>query len=272
MNEKPFVFVGSSSASRVIAETVAELLDSDAHVTPWTVAFELSATSIENLERELSKADFGVFVMTPEDLVFIKNEQHLAVRDNVVFELGLFMGQLGRGRCFMIVPKEPGVGAQVEVKTHLPTDLAGITYATYDAGWPDGIPAILVPACNKIKRQMGRVGRRSVVKVAESVVAPPPVQAVTRRALTDEDYVSMLETWLGMRPESENLHVIFFDKVDEELGVPLGTSGRLLERAGLQYRYRPIRKTDNSIKFERFSDAGSAPAVVQPQASWLRRR
>jgi hypothetical protein len=53
------------------------------------------------------------------------------VRDNVIFELGMFMGALGQDHAFFIVPDGCG-------DIHLPTDIGGITYGTYEMGRSDG--------------------------------------------------------------------------------------------------------------------------------------
>jgi Predicted nucleotide-binding protein containing TIR-like domain len=81
---------------------------------------------IENLMDHLRQFDFAVFVFHPEDAVNIRGDDKLAVRDNVLFELGLFMGKLGRERNFFVQP----VGSKLSM--HLPSDLSGINPAEYD--------------------------------------------------------------------------------------------------------------------------------------------
>jgi hypothetical protein len=65
--------------------------------------------------------------------------------------LGLFIGRLGRERCFIIAPA--GIP-----DFHLPTDLLGIAVATYRI---PSDPALLVsavgPACNQIRRAIQQV-------------------------------------------------------------------------------------------------------------------
>src|SRR5262249_42662140 len=67
------------------------------------------------------------------------------VRDNVIFELGLFIGRLGRDRNFIVVPS-----GQSEM--HILTDLSGVTLLEYN---PDhagtNLRAALGSACYKIR-------------------------------------------------------------------------------------------------------------------------
>jgi hypothetical protein len=149
---KPRIFIGSSTESLKIAYAIQESLEHVANVTVWTQGiFELSAYSLESLLSVLEKSDFSIFVFSPEDLVTIRDKTFLTVRDNVIFELGLFTGRHGKDRNFIIMPR----GVQ---DFHLPTDLLGITPATYDPGRPEEeLIAALGPACNKITRAIQKL-------------------------------------------------------------------------------------------------------------------
>lgn len=87
-------------------------------------------------------------------MIKLRKKEYMVPRDNVIFELGLFMGRLGPDRTFMVIPR----GTKVK-DMHLPTDLLGITTADYD---PDRYDknwlAALGPACNKIRRQIDNKG------------------------------------------------------------------------------------------------------------------
>lgn len=70
-----------------------------------------------------SETDCAVFVLTPDDLRIQDGPPARVARDNVLFELGLFMGALGRGRTF-------GVKCSHCV-LDLPTDLHGVTWIEF---------------------------------------------------------------------------------------------------------------------------------------------
>lgn len=92
----------------------------------WTDGvFGASRFPMEDLEQQLTAADFAVLVAAPDDIVVSRGASTHAPRDNVIFELGLFMGALSRRRTFMVVPD--GVDLKI------PTDLAGLTQLRYDA-------------------------------------------------------------------------------------------------------------------------------------------
>lgn len=125
---KPKVFIGSSTRGHAVAELVQAELAQDAEPVLWSQGvFRKTNVPIEDLMAAVEQFDFAVFVLLPEDNTEVRGQEALAVRDNVLFELGLFMGKLGRGRNFFIAPTNPD-----EIKSRLPSDLSGITPAKYD--------------------------------------------------------------------------------------------------------------------------------------------
>jgi hypothetical protein len=129
MADKPAVFIGSASEGLEFARAIRALLDEDAEVTVWNeCVFEPGpgGTSIETLVKIRSDFDFAIFVFTGDDWVSSRETKSIAPRDNVIFELGLFTGYLGRERSLIVRQK----GAELKI----PTDLAGVTIATFD--WP----------------------------------------------------------------------------------------------------------------------------------------
>lgn len=129
-------------------------LEYEAEVTVWSQGvFGLSSGTVESLVAASQAFDFAILVLTPDDMVVTRGEEKPIARDNVLFELGLFTGSFGRLRTFIVHPRL--------AQMHLPSDLAGITTATYDAGRSDGdLQAAVGPVCTKIKRAVRDQGRR----------------------------------------------------------------------------------------------------------------
>ena len=144
------MFVGSSVEQLRLAYALQDCLDHDADVTVWTQGvFELSKPSLESLLALLDRVDYGVFVFAPDDLVKMRGKKLMSARDNVVFELGLFIGRLGRERSVIVAPRGHDL--------HLPTDLLGTTPAAYDPQRAVLEPAAsLGPACNAIRALLAK--------------------------------------------------------------------------------------------------------------------
>jgi Predicted nucleotide-binding protein containing TIR-like domain len=149
---KPALFVGSSSEGLNLARAVRSLLAEDAEVTLWNEGlFAISDTFIESLVNALPRFDFAALVLTPDDLTASRQVATLGPRDNVLFELGLFMGRLGRSRTFIIRPR----GELIK----MPSDLAGLTAAVYD--WPrtdHNYQAAVGPACDSVREMIRSLG------------------------------------------------------------------------------------------------------------------
>ena len=154
VNPRPVLFVGCSTESLPIAEAVQSALSRVPIVVRlWTEdVFEASSFPIESLERELHRVDFAALVLSPDDRVISRDQVAEAPRDNIVFELGLFMGALGHDRTFLIYPHG------VDIK--IPTDLAGITALTYGLGPPSGLTSELEAACRQLRKQVLAAGPR----------------------------------------------------------------------------------------------------------------
>jgi len=147
---KPRVFIGSSTEGLAIADAIQKNLEYYSYVDLWTQGiFEPSSTSLDDLIMALNQYDFAIFVFMPEDVVKMRLEEYAAVRDNVIFETGLFIGRNGKNRTFYIAPRGK--------KFRLPSDLAGFSAADYDDAHPN-LNAALGPACTAILAKMKREG------------------------------------------------------------------------------------------------------------------
>lgn len=145
MGVKPTIFIASSTEANPVAEAVHIKLEDELKVRPWVNAFDLSSITITTLIGKTKEADYAVFVFHPDDRVIIRENEYSSVRDNVVLELGMFIGALGLEKCFVLVPDS------AKQKFRLPTDLAGVTVSSYDDKDPEVIDAV-TGSCAKIKQ------------------------------------------------------------------------------------------------------------------------
>jgi predicted nucleotide-binding protein len=83
-------------------------------------------TIIEKFEANASQVSFAVVLLTPDDIGALASAsmQSARARQNVIFELGYFVGKLGRGRACLLRK-----GA-----VEIPSDLYGVIYTDMDDG------------------------------------------------------------------------------------------------------------------------------------------
>lgn len=144
-NDKPRLFVISSAEALPTARALQDALQRDVLVQVWTDgAFFAGGYSLEALEKAVDASDFAVAIAQPDDVVESKGDRAATLRDNVLFELGLFMGRLKRHRSILLHPRVK------ELK--LPTDLHGLTTAGYEMVDEKDLPSSIAPAANEIRR------------------------------------------------------------------------------------------------------------------------
>ena len=174
------LFIGSSSESTGLAEALQLNLEGRNEIRPtvWTQGiFQPSSFALDSLREAVDKADFGVFLFAPDDVLKIRGEERSAVRDNVIFELGLFMGTLGRTRTFVVKPRAADI--------RMPSDLFGLIAIEYDAEWADREPQpALGPTATKIANQATQLGSRPPVGGAVAVDDDHP-DSLRRRQLRE---------------------------------------------------------------------------------------
>ena len=142
---RPRIFIGSASEGLARAEILQELLSPDYAVDIWNQesVIALGDATLEALEGAVSKFQFGVVLLTPDDKLSSRGETRPVGRDNVLFELGMFIGKLGRKRAFAVHPGKNTIA--------LPSDLNGISTAIYDPTETDQRKAF-EPVAKKIQR------------------------------------------------------------------------------------------------------------------------
>ena len=185
MADLPVVFIGSSSEGKEVANAVQLILDKDKVCEPivWDVVFAPGSVTLEALVSQISKFDFAILIFTPDDLIKSRGTRAQVPRDNVLIELGLFIGRLGRHRTF--------VAFEDASKMKLPTDLAGVTLIPFHPFRRGTWLNAMGPACTQIRlaiRQHGTLDREIVKRELPPV--PPPDPSVIKRnvdKLVDEN-------------------------------------------------------------------------------------
>lgn len=166
---RPAMFIGSSVEGLPTAKAVQVLLDRSCEAEVWSQGtFGLSEGTLESLVLALGRFDFAVLVLTPDDLTVSRGTDRPVARDNVVFELGLFTGALGRDRTFMLFDRTRPPA--------LPTDIAGVTAATFEPHASGNLEAALGAACTRIEGVVGRLGLRDTQRVQRLSDAADSVQ------------------------------------------------------------------------------------------------
>lgn len=125
-NEKPKLFIISTIEALDIARDIKAELDYDnIEVTIWneTNVFNGGEYTLDVLEQAVKESDFGIAILKDDDIIESRGVVQKGPRDNVIFELGLFMGLLTRRRTFIALPRD--------VEQKLASDLRGITPLEY---------------------------------------------------------------------------------------------------------------------------------------------
>jgi len=124
------IFLGSSSEAKDYMEEIALYLQElDQDTLMWTETgkgiFVPGTNTIDALIDITKKVQAAVFIFNVDDTTWNENsalEEAKTVRDNVLFEYGLFTGALGKNRVCFVCKGRPKVA----------TDLKGITYIDGD--------------------------------------------------------------------------------------------------------------------------------------------
>tara|TARA_R110002096_G_scaffold26869_4_gene82828 strand:+ start:705 stop:1622 length:918 start_codon:yes stop_codon:yes gene_type:complete len=146
------VFIISSAEALPIARAVQNAFDHDPFVvTIWADGvFRVTNYTLQSLEQQVDNADFAIAIAHADDITSFRGENWPTSRDNVVFELGLFMGRLGRSRAILMEPREGTI--------KLPSDLAGLTTMTYHFEPGGDLDAQIAPACNRLRDHIVALG------------------------------------------------------------------------------------------------------------------
>ena len=143
--ERVRVFVMSSVESLPVTRLIVQHFEHDSFLAVvWNHGvFKASNYTLEDLENELDDSDFAIAVAHADDMIISRDSEWPIVRDNVIFELGMFIGRLGRRRAFLMEPRGAGV--------KLPSDLAGLNTIPFRYEPGKDASAAIAPACDRLR-------------------------------------------------------------------------------------------------------------------------
>lgn len=146
------IFIICSVEALPIARLIHNGLQHDPFdVIIWSEGvFKVTNYTLETLEHEVDQADFAIAVAHSDDVLEIRETQWPVPRDNVIFELGLFMGRLGRARAILMEPREG--------KVRLPSDFSGLTTIHYKYLPGQDESSHMAPAVNALRTHIEKLG------------------------------------------------------------------------------------------------------------------
>lgn len=148
---RPRLFIASSREAydSGYVRAIESHLKSNADIVAWTRAFPPGDHNMESIEKELDSCDFAVVILSPDDKVTSRGVTRECARDNVLLELGLFVGRIGRRRTFALC--EAGQDAR-------PSDYRGITCLEYSRPEKGDTEGAFALACDAIKAAIVQKG------------------------------------------------------------------------------------------------------------------
>jgi predicted nucleotide-binding protein len=149
ISRKPRIFIGSSKESLKVAYAVELRLKDDAEVKVWRNCFKPGSGILDTLIDSLHEYDFAIFILGADDFIISRGIPSKIPRDNIFFEIGLFMGHIGRSRVFLVYDSNDDI--------KIPSDFAGIELVPYDGNRTDrSIGDAVSPACTQIMEAMDK--------------------------------------------------------------------------------------------------------------------
>ncbi|HAA17104.1 MAG TPA: hypothetical protein DCE41_37490 [Cytophagales bacterium] len=123
--EKLRVYIGSSTEGSGVLQLVERVLDDQFDVRAWNRdnMFRPNENFLQSLLNVSKTVDYAVLIATKDDFLETRGVRVPSMRNNVLFEMGLFLGHLGQRNTFLLVENE----------VEIPLDLQGITLLRFNS-------------------------------------------------------------------------------------------------------------------------------------------
>jgi hypothetical protein len=242
---RPKIFIGSSSLGYESAKEVKKYLESFADCTLWKDPgiWEPNRSTFQNLLRMSCFFDFGVFIATSDDLTFTNNKIVIEPRDNVILEMALFLGALGKDKAFLFVEED----------IKLPSDFNGIYMPRFNSSDSNTIKNAVDEYIIKIEENY-RLGYLSLYPTT---------------ALAIGYYKNFISGIVDSIQNAEKLNFEGTEYSEFELKViiPQNLEGIIREKATLFYKRHGFVESTLKTKFRRHPtwfqlDSSNAPKAI----------
>ncbi|HHK8419395.1 TIR domain-containing protein [Vibrio parahaemolyticus] len=199
------MFIASSVEGLEVAESVKALLEhSSIRAEIWTQGtFKANGYPLEQLEQALQKHCFGLFIMTPDDILLRRNEEVNVARDNVLLELGMFIGKYGRDNCFIMLPRG-------ETAPKMPSDLTGFNTLDYDHDWfKDSPDAALGTSVRQIKLTIDTNKKKNALEKGDAFVGHETQEEILKLLfdLSEGTKPEQVKEYLSLRNGDFQYHI-----------------------------------------------------------------
>lgn len=242
---KPKIFIGSSSAGYDIAKKVKKYLSLTADCFLWKDAdiWEINRSTFDNLLRMVAYFDFGVFVATADDLTCTNDNIVIEPRDNVILEMSLFLGAMGRDKSFLLV--EEGI--------KLPSDFNGIYMPRFEKNKEGTIKEACIAYAKKIEEHY-QLGHLSLYPTT---------------ALAIGYYKNFVAGLVEGAQEADPLEFngVTYTNFKLKVIIPKDLKGKIREKASLFYKRHGYLENAIKTKFRKHPawfhlDASKAPVAL----------
>lgn len=159
------LFIGSSREGVNIARQIKSAIDAECFdwldVQIWDEGkiFARNKSALDSLFKASRRYEYGILIATSDDLTLSRFRLKASPRDNIVFEIGLFLGSLGLERAYMLLEK----------KSKTPSDFYGINVPTFNRKDKAGLEDTINKLVDSIKETRNRFSIKPIPSTALAI-------------------------------------------------------------------------------------------------------
>ena len=161
-DNKPKIFLGSARESLGDLLALQTALKHSAHLLGWFANdarpkdFSIFLDTLVDFGK---RVDAAVFIADATDILKKRSRVYDVCRDNVLFEIALFVGILGKDRVFVVSPEDAKLGWPSDIATLQPKQFSRPD--PLDTDFIAMLETAMQPIAKEIATQLMRLGKRS---------------------------------------------------------------------------------------------------------------